>query len=117
MSLPETGAVPEASPQRPPLSEAEYQQLCQDVAQQLRKELRRSGRQHYFAMGMHALMLVFLAVILFVSSQRYHDFMLWAVGLCLLLFSALEFLDLDYIYAGHSWLDIFARRGGSDDVP
>ena len=95
------------------LSEAEYVQLRQELVQQLGQELRRAGRQHFFAMGMHALVLILLAVILFISSQRYHDFMLWAVGLCLLLFSALEFLDLDYFHSGKSWLDIFQRRGGS----
>lgn len=96
------------------LSESDYHRLRQDMAQQLRQELRRSGRQHYFAMGLHALVLVILAVLLFISSQRYHDFMLWAVGLCLLLFSALEFLDLDYVQGGRSWLDVFQRDNDSE---
>lgn len=97
-----------------PLSEADYHRLRQDMAQQLRLELRRSGRQHYFAMGLHALVLIILAVLLFISSQRYHDFMLWAVGLCLLLFSALEFLDLDYVQGGRSWLDVFQHDGDNE---
>ncbi len=98
------------------LSEEEYLQLRQELAQQLRQELRRSGRQHYFAMGLHALVLIILAVLLFISSQRYHDFMLWAVGLCLLLFSALEFLDLDYVQGGRSWLDIFQSDKDGDST-
>ena len=87
------------------LSDADYQRLRQDLS----KELRRLGRQHFMAIGVHALAMSVLAVVLFLSSQKYHDLMLWAVGLCLLLFSAIELLDLDYRQSGKSWLDVFSK--------
>lgn len=94
----------------PHLSTAEYQRLRSELAVQLKSELRRSGQQQLFSMGIHALVMLFLAVLLFISSRRYHDLMLWAMGLCLLLFSLLEFMDLDFIQSGHSLFDVFRRN-------
>lgn len=104
MTIPHQASTPSS------LSESEYQRLRQDIAQELRQELRRAGRQHFFAVGFHALVLVIIAVILFLSSHHYQDLMLWAAGLCLLIFSALEFLDLEYSRSGTSWLDGFFKE-------
>ena len=112
MKLPPSGKTAKAFER---LSEADYLRLREDLAREIKTEIRHSGRQHLFAMGLHALMMVFMAVILFVSSQRYHDFMLWAVGLCLLLFSLLEFLDIDYVQTGHGWLSFFQRRAREEE--
>lgn len=92
------------------LSDADYERLRQELATELRQEIRRAGHQHVLAIGLQALVLIFLATVLFLSSERHHDFMLWAVGICLLLFSALEFLDLDYVQTGHGWLGQMRRR-------
>lgn len=88
------------------LSESEYEHLRTELALQLKKELRRAGRQNMFVMGFQALIMIFLAVLLFFSARHYHDMMLWGIGLCLLLFSLMEFLDLDFVSSGHSWLDL-----------
>jgi len=97
-------------PPQQPLSETEYQRLRAELSLQLKQELRRTGQQHLFAIGIHALTMLFLAVILFVASRKYHDLMLWAVGVSLLLFSLLEFMDLDFLQSGHSLLDVFRRK-------
>lgn len=104
-------APDDAPPTAPPaqLSAAEYAQLRADLSAELRAELRQSGRQHFFALGLHALVLVLLAVLLFISARRYHDIMLWGVGFCLMLFSLLEFLDLEYLYSGQTWLEWFKK--------
>lgn len=99
------------------LSESDYARLRQDLAQDLKQEIRRAGHQHLFAMGLQALVLVFMAVVLFLSSDRHHDFMLWAVGICLLLFGMLEFLDLDYVQTGHHWLGAMQRRVEPENKP
>ena len=113
---PDSSQVPGQVPDqvRSRLDEADYLRLQQDLVRELRQEVRRAGRQHLFAIGLHALVLVFLAVLLFLSSQRYHDFMLWTIGICLLLFGLLEFLDLDYAQSGHSWLDVLKGRPKPD---
>ncbi|MGV3525936.1 MAG: hypothetical protein ACO1RX_17055 [Candidatus Sericytochromatia bacterium] len=103
-------AIDDAPSNSSPLSAAEYAQLRADLSLELRAELRQSGRQHFFAMGLHALVLVLLAVLLFISARRYHDIMLWGVGFCLMLFSLLEFLDLEYLYSGQTWLEWFKKN-------
>lgn len=92
------------------LSETDYQRLKQELAEDLKAEIRRAGNQHVFSIGLQALTLIFMAVVLFLSSERYHDFMLWAVGICLLLFSVLQFLDLDFAQTNHSWLGLLQRQ-------
>lgn len=98
---------PRSAASTPPLSESDYQRLREEVAHELRYEMRKMGYQKLFTMALQGAILVFLAVILFLAARRYHDFMLWAVGLCLLLFGCLEFLDLEYLHSGHNWMDNF----------
>lgn len=94
----------------PPLSEADLQQLHTQLSEDLRSELRRTHRQSLFSMGLQAITQVVLAVILFKVSRQYMDFTLWAVGVCLLVFSSLQFLEIEYISTGRSWMDIFEKR-------
>ncbi len=91
------------------LSEENYDRLKQEVAQELRIEIRRVRRQNLFAVGLQAIVLVIIAVLLFKASRQYHDLTLWAAGVCLLIFSSLDFLDLEYISTGRSWMDLFSK--------
>lgn len=102
-----------SSKQEPVLSEAEYTRLRHELSTQLRREVRRSGRQHMFAIGMQAALLVFFAVMLFLAARRYHDLMLWVVGFCLLIFACTHLLELDFLFSGHSWMDVFQRDKSS----
>lgn len=93
----------------PALSEADFQQLHTQISDDLRSELRRVHRQSLFSVGLQAIAQVALAVVLFKASRQYMDFTLWAVGVCLLVFSCLQFLEIEYISTGRSWLDIFEK--------
>jgi len=99
----DTGAQP------PSLSEADYQRLRADLSLEIKQEAQRLGHQQMFMVGIHALVLAFLAVILFLSSRRYHDIMIWAVGISLLIFSGLEFLQLKDLQNEENWLLQFLK--------
>ena len=90
----------------PALSEADFEQLRQSLAQDLRSELRRMRRQSLFAMGLQALFQVVLAIILFKAARQSFDVGLWIVGVCLLVFASLHFLDMEYTSSGRSWMDL-----------
>lgn len=92
------------------LSETDFQQLQTQLSDDLRLELRRVHRQSLFSVGLQAIAQVVLAVILFKASRQYMDVTLWAVGVCLLVFSSLQFLEIEYISTGRSWMDIFEKR-------
>ncbi len=95
--------------QAPPLAEADYQRLRHDLGNDIKQEAQRLAHQQLFIVGIHALMLAFLAVVLFLSSRRYHDMMLWAVGISLLVFSGLEFLHLKDLQNEENWLLQFLK--------
>lgn len=110
MKTPPSPITPRASAAQPSLNETDYQRLKQELAEDLKTEIRRAGNQHVFSIGLQALTLIFMAVVLFLSSERYHDFMLWSVGICLLLFSVLQFLDLDFAQTNPTWLGLLQRQ-------
>lgn len=101
---------PHSSEKMTHLSESDYLRLRKELSVQLRREVRRSGRQHMFAIGLQAALMVFFSVMLFIGARRYHDMMLWAIGFCLLVLASLNFLELDFLFSGHSWMDIFQRK-------
>lgn len=92
------------------LSEEDLHKLQVHLGQQLGRELRHVRRQSLFATGLQAIVLVALAIILFKASRQYFDFTLWGVGVCLLVFASLQFLDIEFIASGRSWMDIFERE-------
>jgi len=92
------------------LTDTDYERLRQDLSQELKQEVRRTGRQYLLSLTLQAGTLVFLAVMLFVAARRYHDLMLWGIGLCLLLISAMQFLELEFLHSGQSWLDLFRSK-------
>lgn len=96
-------------PHLPALSEADYLRLRNDLSTEIRGEAQRLANQQMFTVGIHALMLAFLAVVLFLSSRRYHDMMLWAVGISLLVFSGLEFLLFKDLQNEENWLLQFLK--------
>jgi len=88
------------------LSPEQYQRL----EQRLLKEIRRAQRQNIFVMGLQGVVMVVLAILIFRVSRQYHDFSLWAIGICLLIFALLHFLDMEFFSTGRSWMDLFSRE-------
>lgn len=92
------------------LSEQDLQKLQAHLCQHMGRELRHVRRQSLFASGLQAIAMVGMAVILFKASRQYFDLTLWGVGVCLLVFASLQFLDIEFIASGRSWMDIFERE-------
>jgi len=72
---------------------------------ELKREIYRISWQQRIYMALNAFLLVFFGMILFLSAKKYHDLTLWGVGVCLMIFALIEFLDLDFRSSGHAILD------------
>ncbi|PIQ24977.1 hypothetical protein COW36_06385 [bacterium (Candidatus Blackallbacteria) CG17_big_fil_post_rev_8_21_14_2_50_48_46] len=93
-----------------PLAESDYQRLQDYLAQTMRQELWQISRQRMIYLAMSGFSLMLFAVILFVNAQRYQNRMLWVIGFCLVIFSLVEFLELDALHSGKSILQSLAPQ-------
>lgn len=80
-----------------------------ELSEALRKELYRISWQQRLYLSLNAFALIIFSVVLFTSAQRYQDLTLWGIGVCLMLFALLQFLELDFRFTGHSVLDYFNK--------
>jgi hypothetical protein len=77
------------------LTDHEYEQLRQSLEQTLRRELQEISRRHRFHLALSGCALLLFAIVLFLNAQRYHSPIIWVVGVCLMIFSLIDFLELE----------------------
>lgn len=64
----------------------------------IQAEFHKVSLQHSFYLGLMACALCVFAVVLFLNARYYHDLTLWGVGLCLLVFGLIQFLELEFAH-------------------
>ncbi|MBT9544799.1 MAG: hypothetical protein IV090_05370 [Candidatus Sericytochromatia bacterium] len=94
------------------LSEADYAYLLTHLEGRLKHEMRAFFRQRTLYLVLQGFSLLIFSVVLFLNAQRYHSPVIWAIGVCLLLFSLIEFLELDSQTSGKGVLDKLLPSSG-----
>ena len=97
-----------------PLKEHDYEQLRQSLEQSLRRELLELSRRHRFHLALSGFSLLLFAVVLFLNAQRYQSPVIWVIGVCLMIFSLIDFLEIDAQSTGQS---LFSKRRPSSEEP
>ncbi|MGE3726360.1 MAG: hypothetical protein AB7I41_12460 [Candidatus Sericytochromatia bacterium] len=99
-------------PRETVLSEADYAHLISHLEGRLKRDMRAFFRQRILYLVLQAFSLLIFSVVLFLNAQRYHSPVIWAIGVCLLLFSLIEFLELDSQTSGKGVLDKLLPSSG-----
>jgi hypothetical protein len=94
------------------LSEADYAFLLTHLEGRLKNEMRAFFRQRTLYLVLQGFSLLIFSVVLFLNAQRYHSPVIWAIGVCLMLFSLIEFLELDSQTSGKGFLDKLLPSSG-----
>lgn len=102
----------EPLPRDTALSEADYAYLLTHLEGRLKNEMRTFFRQRTLYLVIQGFALLIFSVVLFVNAQRYHNPVIWVIGICLLLFSLIEFLELDNHTSGKGVLDKLLPSSG-----
>lgn len=102
----------DALPPGTSLSEADYAHLLSHLEGRLKRDLRSFFRQRTLYLVLQAFSLLIFSVVLFLNAQRYHSPVIWAIGVCLLLFSLIEFLELDHQTSNKGILDKLIPSSG-----
>lgn len=85
-------------------------QFQHQIESYIEDELYKVKAQRALYMALHAFSLCLFAVVLFFDARRYHDITLWAIGVCLLLFGLIEFIELDFLTSRSAILQKFFKR-------
>ena len=80
------------------------QELQKKIEQHIQSEFRRLFFLKATYLAMNAFTLCFFAVVLFFDARRYHNIVLWGIALCLLIFSLIQFLELDNLSQKSSFI-------------
>ncbi len=99
-------------PSNTALSEADYAYLLSHLEGRLKHEMRAFFRQRTLYLVLQGFSLLIFSVVLFLNAQRYHSPVIWAIGVCLMLFSLIEFLELDSQTSGKGFLDKLLPSSG-----
>jgi hypothetical protein len=87
------------------LTQAEYSHLLMTLEKRLSQDMHSFAQQHTVYLILQSVALLSFAVVLFLNAQRYHSPVIWGVGVCLLLFSLIAFLELDLRTSGKGIVD------------
>ena len=97
------------------LNDSDYERLRQSLEHSLRQELLELSRRHRFHLALSGFALLLFAVALFLNAQRYQSPVIWVIGICLLIFSLIDFLEIDAQIPGNSLL--FLKRRPPSEEP
>ena len=76
----------------------------------IENEFYKVTAQRALYMALHAFALCLFAVVLFFDARRYHDVTLWGIGVCLLLFGLIEFIELDFLTSKSTIIKKFFKK-------
>ena len=68
---------------------------CQTLSGTQQKNDSKMVKIGLMNLGLKSITLCILAVALFLGANRYQDVTLWGIGICLVIFSLIEFIDGD----------------------
>ena len=80
------------------------QELQKKIEQHIQNEFKRLFFLKATYLAMNAFALCFFAVVLFFDARRYHNILLWGIAICLLIFSLIQFLELDHLTQKSSFI-------------